>query len=156
MTSSQRQSQPHIATAYGQPIMQLAPTLVPATSQRAPQTLTPAPNQRPRAERGHQTSKLLSDMPRSVQQAAVPLQGNMQEEFRRRPRRLDEVFFDGKRRYRPIYNHLQDWRVVKLSWLPSAMRGPRHARDTEPQCALLREIHPCRSPATTQPSPTFT
>uniref|UniRef100_A0A1A9V2N0 Uncharacterized protein n=1 Tax=Glossina austeni TaxID=7395 RepID=A0A1A9V2N0_GLOAU len=111
----------------------------------------PAPNQRSRAERGHQTSKLLSDVPRSVQQAAVSLQGNMQEEFRRRPRRLEEVFFEGRRRYRLIYNHHQEWRVVELPWLPSAMRGPRHVRDTGPPCAPPRGVHPCHNPATIQP-----
>uniref|UniRef100_A0A1A9ZM77 Uncharacterized protein n=1 Tax=Glossina pallidipes TaxID=7398 RepID=A0A1A9ZM77_GLOPL len=73
-----------------------APGRTHAVAMFRPIVAEPAPNQRP--ERGHQTSKLLSDLPRSIQQAAVSLQGNMEEEFRRRPRRLEEVFFERKRR----------------------------------------------------------
>uniref|UniRef100_A0A1B0C2S0 Uncharacterized protein n=1 Tax=Glossina palpalis gambiensis TaxID=67801 RepID=A0A1B0C2S0_9MUSC len=44
-------------------------------------------------QRGQQVSQVLSAMPRSVQQAATPLQEDMREKFRRLSRRLDEVFF---------------------------------------------------------------
>uniref|UniRef100_A0A1B0A568 Uncharacterized protein n=1 Tax=Glossina pallidipes TaxID=7398 RepID=A0A1B0A568_GLOPL len=88
------------------------------------------------AERGHQVSKPLSDMPPSTQEAAIPLQGRMREDFRRRPRRLEEVFFDGKRRYRLILNHRQEWRVVELPWLPATKPGPHHGRAAEPLTQL--------------------
>uniref|UniRef100_A0A1A9ZPV7 Uncharacterized protein n=1 Tax=Glossina pallidipes TaxID=7398 RepID=A0A1A9ZPV7_GLOPL len=121
------------------------PTIDPAPT--TSQTLPPVLDEQPQAERGHQTSKPLSDMPQTTQKAAVPLQGRMKEDFHRRPRRLEEIFFDGKRRYRLIYNHLQDWR---LPWLPAAKRGSHHARATEPLGAPPRGTHPRCDPATAQ------
>uniref|UniRef100_A0A1B0C6D6 Uncharacterized protein n=1 Tax=Glossina palpalis gambiensis TaxID=67801 RepID=A0A1B0C6D6_9MUSC len=52
-----------------------------------------SPRPRTRVKRGQQISQQLRDMSRSVQQAAASLQGDMQEEFRRQPRRFEEVFF---------------------------------------------------------------
>uniref|UniRef100_A0A1A9UX15 Uncharacterized protein n=1 Tax=Glossina austeni TaxID=7395 RepID=A0A1A9UX15_GLOAU len=90
-------------------------------------------------------------MPQPVQQATTKLQTSMQEEFLRHSRRLEEVFFEMRRRYRFILNRHQEWRVIELPWLLPATRGPRRTRDTEALRALPRGVHLCSNPATTQP-----
>uniref|UniRef100_A0A1B0C2S3 Uncharacterized protein n=1 Tax=Glossina palpalis gambiensis TaxID=67801 RepID=A0A1B0C2S3_9MUSC len=62
-----------------------------------------------RAQKGQPVSQLLSTMPRSVQQTTIQLQEDMREEYRRRPHRLEEVFFVQRRRYRLILNHHREW-----------------------------------------------
>uniref|UniRef100_A0A1A9V080 Uncharacterized protein n=1 Tax=Glossina austeni TaxID=7395 RepID=A0A1A9V080_GLOAU len=66
-----------------------------ATSQ--PNVSKMAPRKRARAKRGQQSSQLLSDMSRHVQGTAASLQDDMRKEFRRRPRRLEEVLFEDRR-----------------------------------------------------------
>uniref|UniRef100_A0A1B0BSI7 Uncharacterized protein n=1 Tax=Glossina palpalis gambiensis TaxID=67801 RepID=A0A1B0BSI7_9MUSC len=116
-----------------------------------PNASKPAPRQETRAQRGQPVSPPLSTMPPSVQQAAVQLQEDTQDEFRRQPRRLEEVFFDGRRWYRLIFNHHREWRINELPWFSPAMRGPRRLRDTELLRAIPRGVHLSSNPATTEP-----
>lgn len=100
--------------------------------------------------KGPANLQLLSDMPLSVQRAAASLQDVMREDFRRRPRPLEEVFFEDRRRYRLIHNSSREWKAIELPWLPPAMRGARRTRDTEVPRALLQAVHLNSNPATTQ------
>uniref|UniRef100_A0A1A9UKY5 Uncharacterized protein n=1 Tax=Glossina austeni TaxID=7395 RepID=A0A1A9UKY5_GLOAU len=110
-----------------------------------------APRQRAQAQRGQTVSTLLNTMPQSVQQATTKLQTSIQSKFRRHPRRLGEVFFEGRQRYRLVLNHHQEWRVIELLWLPPAMRGPCRTRDTKAPRALPRGVHLRCNPVTKQP-----